>query len=56
MKDGKAVLFNDIFNMDNETQKQSLCKLSKLEGIEAVFTMHAGYTLDFDAAFAGWRE
>ena len=56
LKNGGAVLFTDVFNMDNETQKQSLRKLSTLGGIEAVFTMHSGYTADFTAAFADWSE
>lgn len=56
LKDGKAGLFYDVFNMDNEMQKQSLRKLSVLEGIEAIFTMHTGSSADFHAAFVGWRD
>ena len=56
LKDGKAVLFNDVFNMDNDTQKQSLRKLSELSGVEAMFTMHTGFTTDFKAAFVEWAE
>lgn len=55
LKDGKAVLFYGVFNMNNGKQRQSLRELSKLDGIEAVFTMHTGYTTDFKTAFAGWR-
>jgi glyoxylase-like metal-dependent hydrolase (beta-lactamase superfamily II) len=55
LKRGKAVLFYDVFNMDNEKQKRSLSRLAKLEGIEVVFTMHSGYTADFKTAFSEWR-
>ena len=56
LKDGKAVLFTDVFNMSNDIQTQSLRKLARLDGIEAVFTMHTGYTNDFQTAFADWAE
>ena len=56
LKDGKAVLFTDVFNMSNDIQKQSLRKLAGLDGIEVVFTMHTGYTTDFKTAFAEWLE
>ena len=56
LDNGKAVLFTNVFNMDDETQKQSLHKLSTISGIEAIFTMHTGYTTDFMAAFADWSE
>ena len=55
LKDGKAVLFTAVFNMDADEQEQSIRKLSGLEGIEAVFTMHTGCTTDFNTAFAEWR-
>ena len=54
LKDGKAVLFNDVFNMDNDVQAESIRRLSGLAGVEAVFTMHTGYSVDPKAAFAGW--
>ncbi|MCL1824113.1 MAG: MBL fold metallo-hydrolase [Oscillospiraceae bacterium] len=54
LKNNKAVLFNDIFNMDNYEQERSIRKLAKLENIEAVFTMHTGCATDFKAAFSDW--
>ena len=56
LKNGKATLFNDVFNMDNESQKQSLRKLAALVGIDYVFTMHMGYTDDFKTTFAEWSK
>ena len=55
LKDGNAVLFNDVFNISNEVQGQSLRKLAVLEDVEVVFTMHTGYTSDFHVAFSAWR-
>jgi len=56
LKKDRATLFYTAFNMNKEEQKQSIHKLSRLEGIDAVFTMHTGYTTDFDTAFAKWTE
>jgi glyoxylase-like metal-dependent hydrolase (beta-lactamase superfamily II) len=56
LKNGKAVLFFDVYNMSNDIQRQSLRRLSGLNGIEAVFTAHTGYTDDFEAAFAEWAH
>jgi len=55
LKNGKVTLFSDIFNMDNDQQRQSIGKLARLEGIEAVFTMHSGFSLDHKSAFSDWR-
>jgi len=56
LKDGKAVLFHDVYNMNNNIQEESLRMLSKLDGIEAVFSMHTGYTVDFKSAFTHWAD
>ncbi len=56
LREGKAGLSYAVFNMNNDQQKASLRKIAKLNGIEAVFTMHTGYTTDFDTAFSGWKE
>jgi len=55
LKDGKAVLFFSIFNTDKDEQARSIRSLAKLEGIEAIFTMHTGYTTDFKTAFSEWE-
>jgi glyoxylase-like metal-dependent hydrolase (beta-lactamase superfamily II) len=51
LKDGKVTLYHTEFNMDDDIQRQSLCELSQLNGIEIIFTMHYGYTGDFQNAF-----
>jgi len=52
LKNGEVTLFFAVFNMNDEEQKQSISKLTALSGIEAVFTMHTGYTTDFSGAFS----
>ena len=54
--DGKAALFYAVFNMDSNEQKNSIRKLSGIEGIEYVFTMHTGCTADPSTAFSDWAE
>ena len=49
--DGKVSLFNPFFNMDDDTQRESLKKLALLTGIEYIFTAHNGYTNDAMNAF-----
>ena len=43
LADGKVKLFNALFNMDDEIQKQSIAKLAKIQGVEYVFTAHYGF-------------
>lgn len=51
LKNGKAGLFDSVFNMSDNGQRESLNKLSKLNNIDYIFTMHYGYTNDFNSAF-----
>lgn len=51
LKDGKAQLFNEFFNMDNELQNETINKISEFNDIEYIFTGHYGYTDDFKKAF-----
>ncbi|MBU3915767.1 MBL fold metallo-hydrolase [bacterium] len=51
LKDGKAGLFNDTFNMDNDIQRESLKRLAKLNTITHVFTAHYGYSDNFKKVF-----
>jgi len=58
LKNGKAALFNHVFNMNDEEQGQSIHKLAQLQELDtvvAIFTMHYGYTTDAVAAFAKWQ-
>ncbi len=51
LKDGKASVFNEFFNMDSGEEMKSIEKLSGLTGIEYVFTAHYGCSDDFATAF-----
>ena len=55
LKKGKAKPFIAFFNMDGKEQRESICKIAGLSGIDAVFTGHHGYTEDFSGAFGDWR-
>lgn len=46
LKNGKADLFNEFFNMDSETEKESVKKLAALRNIKYIFTAHYGFTDD----------
>lgn len=54
LKDGKAGLFNDFFNMDSETQKQALHKLKNTPGIQYIFSAHYGYAQNRPGCFENW--
>lgn len=51
LKNGKADLFNEFFNMDSETEKESIKKLGTLQNLKYVFTAHYGFTDDVSKAF-----
>ncbi len=53
LKDGKAALFNEFFNMDSKTEGQSIEKLAALQNIKYIFTAHYGSTDDAGRAFGG---
>ncbi|MBN1383170.1 MAG: MBL fold metallo-hydrolase [Deltaproteobacteria bacterium] len=44
LKNGKADLFNEFFNMDSETQRHSVKKLAALKKLRYIFTGHYGFT------------
>jgi glyoxylase-like metal-dependent hydrolase (beta-lactamase superfamily II) len=56
IKNGKADVFNIFFNKDTETQRKSIIKLKKLEGIKYVFTAHYGYSDNFNFLFSKINE
>ena len=55
LKKGKVKPFIAFFNMDGKEQRKSIRKIAGLNGIEAIFTGHHGYTEDFSGAFGDWR-
>lgn len=54
LRNQRAGLFNRFFSMDSVMQGESIRKLAKLKGIEAMFTAHYGYTRRFREAFIDW--
>ncbi|HOV13615.1 MAG TPA: MBL fold metallo-hydrolase [Spirochaetota bacterium] len=48
-KTGAIGLFPDFFNNNTKLQRESLEKLSKLEGVELILTGHHGITTNFDS-------
>ncbi len=53
LRQGKAGLFSDLFNMNTKQQMKSLNILKELKNVEYLFTAHFGYTKDFKKAFRG---
>lgn len=54
IRDGRADLFNELFNMDPGTQKKSLHKLKGIPDIKYVFTAHYGGSDNHARAFEKW--
>ena len=54
LRDGRAGLFNEFFNMDSETQKKSLHKLKNIPDLKYIFTAHYGLTDNHKQAFENW--
>jgi glyoxylase-like metal-dependent hydrolase (beta-lactamase superfamily II) len=55
LKDHKAKLFNELFNMDSAAEAESIRKLANLADIKCLFTAHYGYTDNYEKALASWR-
>ena len=55
LKNGQAGLFNEFFNMDSESQKKSIKKLSRLIGVQNVFTAHYGFSNDYQEVFSPYK-
>lgn len=51
LKGGAVEQFNELFNMDTATQKNSWMKIKNLPGVKYVFTAHYGYTDNYAKAF-----
>jgi len=51
----KADTFNAFYNMDSDTQRESIRMLAVNTQPEYIFTGHYGYTDDADTAFEEWR-
>jgi len=55
LKKGKAQEFHHFINMDTASDMESVKKLSRMHGVQYVFTAHYGMTSDFDGAFREWK-
>jgi glyoxylase-like metal-dependent hydrolase (beta-lactamase superfamily II) len=53
LRDGK-IFAGRHYTMDMDKQDESIRKLAHLKGIRFTMTAHAGFSADFDAAFADW--
>lgn len=55
LKNQKAELFNEFFNMDSPTEEKSIKKLAALPDVKYIFTAHYGYTDNFQKALESWN-
>lgn len=56
LKEGKATLYYKLFNMDSETAKQSIKKLTTLQNLKYVFTAHYGFSDNPVKVFDSYRR
>jgi hydroxyacylglutathione hydrolase len=56
LKDGKVDEFSKFISMDAKSDRQSIDKLSHLQGVEYIFTAHHGFSHDFETSFKDWKE
>lgn len=56
LKNKKAEISSEFFNMDTAAVKKSIAKLAAIPGIEYIFTAHFGYTDNVSEAFKSWRK
>jgi len=55
LQDGKVVLFNSLFNMDDEIHRQSLKQLAQIQDASYMFTAHYGFSDSCQEAFQKFR-
>ena len=53
LRDGRAGLFNEFFNMDSETQKKSLHKLKNIPDLKYIFTSFQRLVCDYQSSRSG---
>ena len=54
--DGKLGPSVKFFDLDHEMATKSISKITKLPGVEYIFTAHFGYTNDYKDAVKDWKE
>lgn len=55
LQDGKADTFNSFYNMDSDTQRESIRNLAAFTQPEYIFTGHYGYTDYANLAIGDWK-
>lgn len=55
LKNGQADVFNEFFNMDTKTERESIRKLAALQSLKYVFTAHHGYS-EAGKAFSNYDQ
>jgi len=56
LQEGKVHEFIKMANMDQDTHKKSINKISTLKNIKYIFTAHHGMTDDFFYTFSDWQS
>jgi hypothetical protein len=56
LRNGQVRAFYRLINMDTTTQKASIGKMARLEGISLLCTTHTGCTAEYAWAMRHWRE
>jgi len=56
LKNNRVDLFNDFFNMNTNQERDSITKLSKLSGVQYIFTTHYGFSDNYQESFAKWND
>ncbi len=56
MKDGEIDKPIDFFNMDSKAANKSVKLLTKIPGVEYIFTAHTGFTGNYNDAVKNWSE
>lgn len=56
LKIGKIDRFNEFFNMDTEKSVRSMGLITRLDGIQYIFTAHYGFTDDYNNAVKDWGK
>jgi len=55
LRNGQVELFNSLFNMNDDIQRESLKNLAKMQNIKYIFTAHYGFSDDFHEAFKNFK-
>jgi glyoxylase-like metal-dependent hydrolase (beta-lactamase superfamily II) len=54
LKQGKVVMDRGFMQLSKRNQRESILRLSQLQGVSCLCTAHSGYTKDFAEAMKNW--